>query len=333
MIVDYVEIEILAGRGGDGSVHFVREKFRPKGGPDGGNGGRGGSVVFVADSNLNTLLDFRYSNTYRARAGQPGGGGMKSGKSGEDVLLRAPVGTILRNASDGQPIGDLDIEGKEILVARGGRGGRGNVNFKSATNQTPREFTPGRNGDALRLALELKLIADVGLVGLPNAGKSTLLSRLSAARPKIADYPFTTLEPNLGIVRLGEFRSFVMADIPGIIEGAAGGKGLGLRFLRHIQRTKLLLYMIDCLDPDLEQTLVVLKKEVGDFDTELLKKPTIVALNKVDLLSDEQKNVIVNSVVKDDIMQDVILISGASGEGLKELLIRVERELERIKAS
>ncbi len=325
MFIDYVEIEIEAGRGGDGCVAFVREKFRPKGGPDGGDGGHGGNVILEADSNLGTLLDLRYSNVYRADKGAPGGACNRHGKSGADIVLRAPVGVTLTDLVSGNPLGDLDKHGKQILVARGGRGGKGNTRFKTATNQTPRIARPGTEGAKFRLALELKLFADVGLVGLPNAGKSTLLSRLSAARPKIADYPFTTLKPNLGIVRLGDYRSFVMADIPGIIAGASDGKGLGHRFLRHIQRTKVLLYLID-ISGDIEETLAILRKEVGDFDPDLLRRPSIIALNKIDLLDGDSQNVI--SVLD---KENVIPISGVSGQGLTELLQRIGNELERFK--
>ncbi|MCH7877709.1 MAG: GTPase ObgE [candidate division Zixibacteria bacterium] len=326
MFVDYVEIEVAAGKGGDGCISFRREKFLPKGGPDGGDGGRGGSIEIIADPNLNTLLDFRYSRIYKATSGQQGGGALKSGRSGRDIVLKAPVGTLLKDLNSGQQIGDLDAAGKVVIVARGGRGGKGNVHYKSSTNQTPRKFTPGTAGESLRLALELRLIADVGLVGLPNAGKSTLLSRLSSARPKIADYPFTTLEPNLGIVKLGEFRSFVMADIPGIIEGAAGGKGLGLKFLRHIQRTKIILYMIDITSESHQETLVTLQKELEEFDPVLLKRPSLIVLNKVDLLDSDAQNVICDSASPDNIM-----ISGVSGQGLDELLHRIEDELGRLK--
>lgn len=326
MFVDYVEIEVQAGRGGDGCASFAREKFRPRGGPDGGDGGRGGSVIALADENLNTLLDFRYSNLYRAGKGKQGEGSMKTGKDGADVVLRMPVGSVLKDLTTGQIIGDLDEPGKEIVVARGGRGGKGNVHFKSPVNQAPRQFTEGREGDAFRLAIELKLLADVGLVGFPNAGKSTLLSRLSAARPKIADYPFTTLKPNLGIVRLGEFRSFVMADIPGIIEGAADGKGLGIRFLRHIQRTKILLYLIDVSSEDIQADLATLRGEVGEFDSGLLEKPSIVALNKIDLLSADDKD-----VISSELPNDFLLVSGVSGEGIPELLRRIDDELRKLK--
>jgi GTPase len=331
MFIDYVEIEVIAGRGGDGCVSFVREKFRPKGGPDGGDGGHGGSVILKADENLGTLLDLRYSNVYRADKGKPGSGGNKNGKAGDNIVLRAPVGVTLTECGSGNPMGDLDTHGKEIVVARGGRGGKGNTHFKTATNQTPRIARPGREGDSFRLALELKLFADVGLVGLPNAGKSTLLSRLSAARPKIADYPFTTLKPNLGIVRIGDYRSFVMADIPGIIEGASEGKGLGHQFLRHIQRTKILLYLID-ISGDIESTLAVLRKEVGDFDSDLLRRPSIVALNKVDIFDEESQNVILNFGENSDIAGAEIRISAVSGQGLDELLRRIGNELERLKA-
>jgi len=324
MFVDQVEIQVIAGRGGDGSVAFRREKYEPMGGPCGGDGGRGGDVRMVADPNLSTLLDFRYARVYRAQNGAPGEGGMRSGKDGEDILLRAPVGTIICERESGEVIGDLDQPGKEIRVARGGRGGKGNVHFKSSVNQAPREFTPGKEGEAYFVGLELKLLADVGLVGLPNAGKSTLLSRLSAARPKIADYPFTTLSPNLGIVSLGEYRSFTLADIPGIIEGAAEGKGLGLQFLRHIERSGVLVFLIDATDADLKGTLKLLKDELVQYDPALLSRPSLVAITKADLLDESAQKVIRKRLPK-----EFLLISSVSGLGLDELLKKIGNELER----
>jgi GTP-binding protein len=325
MFIDYVEISIKAGNGGPGCIAFRQEKYVPKGGPDGGDGGRGGSVIFRADANLSTLLDFRYKKDYKAENGDPGQGGLKSGKYGEDIIIRVPVGTIATDLETGQIMTDLSEEGMEIVLARGGKGGRGNNHFKSPTNQTPRRADSGLPGEAFRLSLELKLLADVGLVGLPNAGKSTLLSRLSAARPKIADYPFTTLVPNLGIVRLRELKSFVMADIPGIIEGASEGKGLGLRFLKHIQRTRLIVFLVDILaTEDIESTLAVLKNELTSFDAQLAKRPSLVILTKTDLLDDAQLK-----VISKDINPDYILCSAISGRGIKELLERIESELDK----
>ncbi|MEP0826961.1 MAG: GTPase ObgE [bacterium] len=325
MFIDYAEIEVIAGHGGPGAISFRHEKYVPKGGPDGGNGGRGGSVIFRADSNLATLLDFRYKKIYRAENGQPGQGGLKTGRDGDDIVIRVPVGTLIINLETGQPIADLSQEGKEVLVARGGIGGRGNAQFKSSVNQAPRHAEKGRPGETVKIALELKLLADVGLVGLPNAGKSTLLSRLSDARPKIADYPFTTLVPNLGIVRLREFKSFVLADIPGIIEGAAEGKGLGIQFLKHIQRTRVIIYLIDIFTADdIDKTLEILKNELYQFDRELLKRPHLVVLNKIDLLDPKRLKAISKKV-----SPDYIFCSAQSGAGIKELLNSIEHELDR----
>ncbi len=325
MFIDYAEIEVSAGHGGPGAISFRHEKYVPKGGPDGGNGGRGGNVIFRADSNLATLLDFRYKKVYRAENGQPGQGGLKTGRDGEDIVIRVPVGTLISNFETGQPIADLCQEGKEVLVARGGIGGRGNAQFKSSVNQAPRHADKGRPGETVKIALELKLLADVGLVGLPNAGKSTLLSRLSDARPKIADYPFTTLVPNLGIVRLREFKSFVLADIPGIIEGAAEGKGLGIQFLKHIQRTRVIIYLIDIFTADdIDKTLEILKNELYQFDRELLKRPHLVVLNKIDLMDPKRLKAISKKV-----SPDYIFCSAQSGAGIKELLNSIEHELDR----
>lgn len=325
MFIDYAEIEVSAGHGGPGAISFRHEKYVPKGGPDGGNGGRGGNVIFRADSNLATLLDFRYKKVYRAENGQPGQGGLKTGRDGEDIVIRVPVGTLISNLETGQPVADLSQEGKEVLVARGGIGGRGNAQFKSSVNQAPRHADKGRPGETVKIALELKLLADVGLVGLPNAGKSTLLSRLSDARPKIADYPFTTLVPNLGIVRLREFKSFVLADIPGIIEGAAEGKGLGIQFLKHIQRTRVIIYLIDIFTADdIDKTLEILKNELYQFDRELLKRPHLVVLNKIDLMDPKRLKAISKKV-----SPDYIFCSAQSGAGIKKFLNRIEHELDR----
>jgi len=323
MFVDYAKIEVRSGNGGNGRVSFHREKFIRKGGPDGGNGGRGGDIIFRADSNLTTLLDFRYKKSYRAENGHPGEGSNKTGKSGDNVIIKIPTGTIIKNEETGQIIADMNENGAEFAIARGGRGGHGNDHFKSPTNQTPRNAEEGRPGQNQALILELKLLADVGLVGLPNAGKSTMLAKYSAARPKIADYPFTTLKPNLGIVPLREFKSFVMADIPGIIEGASGGKGLGLQFLKHIQRTRVLVYLIDVYTDDVEETLAVLKNELKEFDPELAKRPSLVVLNKVDLLTGEELK-----VISDKVGAGYILFSAVSGYGEKELLSQIERELD-----
>jgi len=322
MFIDYVEIEVSGGKGGPGCISFLREKYIEKGGPNGGDGGRGGDIIFVADPNLTTLMDFRYRRIYKAKNGRPGEGSNKSGKSADPIIIRVPTGTIIKNMETEQIIVDMGKNGQREVIAIGGDGGRGNTKFKSPINQAPRRADTGKPGEGFKLGLELKLLADVGLVGLPNAGKSTLLSRVSAARPKIANYPFTTLVPNLGIVRLGEFRSFVMADIPGIIEGASDGKGLGIQFLKHIQRTGLILYMVDVTTSDIEETLGTLKEELSNFDPSLTKRPFLIAINKIDLLSDEELLVISKKLDK-----SYILLSAVSGKGEKELLNRIEDEL------
>lgn len=324
MFIDNAEIEVKGGHGGPGCISFRREKNIPKGGPNGGDGGRGGDIIFIADENLTTLYDFRYKRIYKAQNGAPGESSLKTGKSGEDTYIRVPVGTIIKDAETGEPVADLDEQFKKIVVARGGKGGRGNNHFKSSTNKAPRKAEPGRPGEERRLALELKLLADVGLVGLPNAGKSTMLAHLSKARPKIADYPFTTLVPNLGIVPIREFKSFVMADIPGIIEGASDGKGLGIQFLKHIQRTRLILYLIDVFTSDIEQTLEVLKNELSEFDKSLAQRPSLVVLNKIDLLDAKQLKVISK---KYD--ENYILFSGQTGSGTENLISRIEIELDQ----
>ncbi len=288
MLVDYAVINVSGGDGGSGCVSFRREKFVPRGGPDGGNGGKGGDVVLMADPQLSTLLDYRYRQHYRAKRGQHGGGKNKTGASGGDLVLRVPLGTIVKDAETGEVLCELLKPEEHFVVAHGGRGGRGNASFASATHQAPRESQPGEPGEGRRIELELKLIADVGLVGLPNAGKSTLLAAISAARPKIAAYPFTTLEPHLGVVQLSDGRTLVMADIPGIVEGAHEGKGLGLRFLRHIERTRALAYLVpvDCGDPQSEYEL--LRRELAEYSPELAKTIHCVVLSKSDLLPPDQ---------------------------------------------
>lgn len=317
MFVDYAEIEVQAGNGGDGHVSFRREKYVPKGGPDGGDGGKGGDVLVVADVNMSTLLDFKHIRRFKATPGQPGGKRQKSGLDGEDIIIKLPAGTLVKDAGTGEVIIDLKPDTEPFVVAKGGRGGKGNVHFKSPTNQVPRKATPGRPGEQRSLILELKLIADVGLVGYPNAGKSTFLSRISDARPKIADYPFTTLVPNLGIVRTTGYRSFAVADIPGVIEGAHEGKGLGLEFLRHIQRTRVLVYIIDCTDDDPQISFDMLRGELGLFDPELLKKPTIAAVNKIDLLDQKARKKF------ESLPEDWHKISAVTGENVDQLLHRM----------
>lgn len=287
MFVDRVLVNVEAGTGGSGNSSFRREKFVPLGGPDGGDGGRGGDVIVRAERNLATLLDFTYRDTWKAERGQHGEGNNRTGRSGVDIILPVPPGTIIRDADTNELIGEVMNEGDSVLVAKGGRGGKGNAFFVTATHQAPREWQPGEDGDIRKLELELKLIADVGLVGQPNAGKSTLLSVISAARPKIAAYPFTTLSPNLGVVPLSDHRTFVVADIPGIIEGAHEGKGLGHQFLRHIERTRLLAFLIDIESEDWQAEFDLLRNEIASYSDVLAQKPFCVVFTKLDLLGEE----------------------------------------------
>ncbi|MBW7861639.1 MAG: GTPase ObgE [Rhodocyclaceae bacterium] len=290
---DEARIEVVAGDGGNGCASFRREKFIPRGGPDGGDGGRGGSILAVADRNLNTLIDYRYTRCFRAGRGENGGNKDCYGKGAEDIVLRMPVGTVISDLDTGEVIADLDEDGKEVLVARGGRGGLGNLHFKSSVNRAPRKRTMGEEGERRNLHLELKVLADVGLLGMPNAGKSTFIRAVSAARPKVADYPFTTLQPNLGVVRTSEARSFVIADIPGLIEGAAEGAGLGHQFLRHLQRTSLLLHLVDLAPFDPEADPVrdahAIAEELRKYDPGLYEKPRWLVLNKLDLIAEEDR--------------------------------------------
>jgi len=286
MFIDRVVVRVTAGTGGSGASSFRREKFVPMGGPDGGDGGRGGDIIVRADANLATLLDYTYRDSWTAERGEHGMGSNKTGRSGADVVLPVPPGTVIREL-DGEQLGEVLETGDEIVVARGGRGGKGNTFFATATHQAPREWQPGEEGEHRVLELELKLIADVGLVGKPNAGKSTLLSVISAARPKIADYPFTTLSPNLGVVQLTDARTFVVADIPGIIEGAHEGKGLGLQFLRHVERTRLLAVLIPIDAMDWQQEYDDLRREIAAYSPELAAKPHCVVFTKMDLLGED----------------------------------------------
>jgi GTP-binding protein len=286
--VDEARIEVSAGNGGNGAVSFRREKYIPKGGPDGGDGGRGGSVRAVADLNINTLIDYRYARQHRARNGERGRGADQYGKAAEDIVLRMPVGTQIFDEDTGALLADLTAHGQTVVLAQGGQGGLGNLHFKSSTNRAPRQSTPGGEGEARRLHLELKVLADVGLLGMPNAGKSTFIAQVSNARPKIADYPFTTLHPNLGVVRVADEKSFVIADVPGLIEGAAEGAGLGLQFLRHLQRTRLLLHLVDLSPFDETRDAVAdaraIVKELRKYDQALYEKPRWLVLNKLDTL-------------------------------------------------
>jgi GTPase len=332
MFIDFAEIEVIAGNGGKGAVTFRREKYVPKGGPSGGNGGRGGNIILRAHHNLSTLLDFRYKKHYKAQNGGPGGNSLKDGKNGEDIFIEVPVGTLIKDAGSGKILTDLDEDGKEAVIARGGKGGRGNSNFATSTNQAPRFAEPGMEGESRKIILELKLIADVGLVGFPNAGKSTLISKISAARPKIADYPFTTLEPNLGIVRYKDYLSFTVADIPGIIEGAHEGKGLGHQFLRHIERTRILLFLIDITSEDYQKDYKVLLNELKSYSSELVKKKKIVSISKADLAGDiDTKKLKKKKLRNSD--SNLLVFSSATGEGIPELLDFLWRELEHLNTS
>ncbi|MFH6973784.1 GTPase ObgE [Neisseria sp. 23W00296] len=290
--IDEAKIEVAAGRGGNGATSFRREKFVPRGGPDGGDGGRGGSVYAEADENTNTLVEYRFVKRYQAKNGEKGHGSDRYGAGADDIVLKMPVGTLIRDLDTDEIVADLTHHGQRVCLARGGKGGLGNIHFKSSVNRAPKQSTPGEEGEARSLMLELKVLADVGLLGMPNAGKSTLITAVSAARPKIADYPFTTLHPNLGVVRIDENHSFVMADIPGLIEGAAEGAGLGHRFLKHLSRTGLLLHVVDlapfdeATDPAAEALAIV--HELKKYDEELFDKPRWLVLNKLDMLSEEE---------------------------------------------
>jgi GTP-binding protein len=330
---DEALIEVYAGDGGNGSAAFRREKFVPRGGPSGGDGGKGGSIHIVADRNLNTLIDYRYARIFRAPRGENGRGADQYGKGGEDIVLRVPVGTVITDAESGEAIADLAHDGAQAQVAKGGKGGLGNIHFKSSTNRAPRQTTPGEAGERRKLRLELRVLADVGLLGMPNAGKSTLIRAISAARPKVADYPFTTLQPNLGVVRTDVNRSFVVADIPGLIEGAAEGAGLGHRFLRHLQRTRLLLHIVDIaplsddIDPVRDARAIV--GELAKYDPALHAKPRWLVLNKLDLLPEDERAARVKAFVKAYRWKGpVYALSAISGEGTRELVFAIQNWLD-----
>lgn len=316
--IDEARISVKAGNGGNGCLSFRREKYVPKGGPDGGNGGKGGDVIIRADRQLNTLLDFRYTRRYEAQSGVHGQGSRKDGRWGKDTVIRVPCGTMVRDGLTGEELADLVETGAEVIVARGGMGGRGNAEFATPRNRAPRHWEHGSPGEERELVFELKLLADVGLVGFPNAGKSTLISVVSAAKPKIADYPFTTLTPNLGIVRYADDKSFVIADIPGLIEGAHGGKGLGTQFLRHVMRTKVLAFLVEAVSDDPRRDYDVLSRELKQFDPKLLKKPKVVVLTKADLLDVSAKRAIKRISFGPRVA--VHVISAVQGDGVPGLL-------------
>jgi len=326
--IDEAKIQVIAGKGGDGSASFRREKYIPRGGPDGGDGGRGGSVFAVADRNINTLVEFRYSRIFKAQKGENGRGAQCYGKAGEDLSVRVPVGTVFTDINSGEVVADLAEDGQTVCLARGGKGGLGNLHFKSSINRAPRQHTLGEPGEEWELALELKVLADVGLLGMPNAGKSTFIRAVSAARPKVADYPFTTLAPNLGVVRVDSERSFVIADIPGLIEGAAEGAGLGHQFLRHLQRTRLLLHLVDISprweagDPVHEARAIV--EELRKYDQQLYEKPRWLVLNKLDMVDEAEREAVVAKFVADyEWSGPVFAISALDGTGCSALTYAV----------
>jgi GTP-binding protein len=333
--VDEASITVSAGKGGDGSSSFRREKYIPYGGPDGGDGGRGGSVYLEGDSGLNTLVDFRHLRKHKSPNGQGGAGRNMTGKSGEDIFVRVPLGTIATNEETGERLGEVTADGQRLLVARGGKGGLGNLHFKSSTNRAPRQTVPGAPGEERELHLELRVLADVGLLGFPNAGKSTLISAVSAAHPKVADYPFTTLYPNLGVVRIDFDRSFVIADIPGLIEGAAEGTGLGIQFLKHLQRTRVLLHLVEVApmtpEDDPVEQVRLLERELEKFDPGLLDMPRWLVFTKADLMPGEQAQERAEQAVADlGWTAPWALISAVTKSGTGELMNRVSAELERL---
>lgn len=316
--IDTANIHIKAGDGGNGHISFRREKFVPKGGPDGGDGGDGGDVIIHADRQLGTLLDLTYNRKYNAENAQHGGTSRCTGRSGKDTIIRVPAGTIIRDRTTGEQIADMDTDGQQMVVAKGGRGGRGNQHFATSTNQTPRHAEPGTEGEEADLELELKLLADVGLVGFPNVGKSTLIANISAARPKIADYHFTTLVPNLGLVRAGDFRSFTVADIPGLIEGAHEGKGLGHQFLRHVERTTVLLFLIDAQSEKPQSDLKILLNELGSYEPAMLEKQRMIVVSRIDTLTDDERAAYTKSPFTKK--HKPMFISGITHEGLPALV-------------
>lgn len=348
--IDEARIEVVAGKGGNGSASMRREKFVPRGGPDGGDGGRGGSVWAVADENINTLVEYRFVKKYQAKNGENGRGADCYGKSGADIVLKMPVGTVIIDDDTGQLLADLAQHGQKVVLAQGGKGGLGNIHFKSSTNRAPRQFTHGEAGEVRAYRLELKVLADVGLLGLPNAGKSTLIRAVSAARPKVADYPFTTLHPNLGVVRLDENQSFVMADIPGLIEGAAEGAGLGHRFLKHLARTGLLLHVVDIAPFDDTENPVEAAKAIVDelkkYDEALYNKPRWLVLNKIDMIDEHEREARVAAFLSawgesfpepdpfhyDPFAPRYFVLSGLAGEGTRELCFAIQAHLNAMKA-
>ena len=330
--VDEANIKVQAGDGGNGCISFRREKFIPFGGPDGGDGGFGGSVWLVADEGLNTLVDFRHQRSFKAKRGENGMGSQMYGKGGEDTTIRVPVGTMITNVDTDEVIGDLTSHGQRMLVAQGGKGGLGNIHFKTSVNRAPRKATPGTPGEARELKLELRLLADVGLLGFPNAGKSTFIRAVSAATPRVADYPFTTLHPNLGVVSLGTDQSFVIADIPGLIEGASEGAGLGIQFLRHVARTSLLLHIVDVAPidgSDVAAQVRAIEQELQKFNPELLERPRWLVLNKADMLAEDERQAVAEKIVAElDWTQPWFLVSAIARENTMAVCQQVQRFFE-----
>ena len=335
--IDEARIQVSAGNGGNGVVSFRREKYEPEGGPNGGDGGRGGSVYAVADRNLNTLIEFRYTRKFAAQRGENGGSSDCYGKGGDDIVLHMPVGTVLTDSNSGEIVADLSTDGQRILIAKGGKGGLGNIHFKSSTNRAPRQCTKGEPGEERELRLELRVLADVGLLGLPNAGKSTFIRAVSAARPKVADYPFTTMHPNLGVVRVSENKSFVIADIPGLIEGAADGAGLGIRFLKHLARTRVLLHIVDLapLDPDADPVhdARAIVGELEKYSPELAAKPRWLVLNKLDLIPEEERaQRVADFLAAYGATAETphFTVSAISGDGCKTITYALQDALEKL---
>ncbi|WP_301101232.1 Obg family GTPase CgtA [Propionivibrio sp.] len=335
--IDEAKIYVAAGDGGNGAATFRREKYEPEGGPNGGDGGRGGSVYAVADRNLNTLIEFRYSRKFLAQRGGNGASSDCYGKGGDDITLHVPVGTVIADVNSDKIVADLDVDGKTVLIAKGGRGGLGNIHFKSSINRAPRQFTKGEPGEERDLRMELRVLADVGLLGLPNAGKSTFIRAVSAARPKVADYPFTTMHPNLGVVRVNENKSFVIADVPGLIEGAAEGAGLGIRFLKHLARTRVLLHIVDLAPPDPEADPVhdarAIVRELEKYSPELAAKPRWLVLNKLDLIPEDERDQRVSDFLTaygDGDNAPFFRISAISGEGCRPLIYKLQDALDTL---
>jgi len=334
--IDEAKIFVAAGDGGNGIASFRREKYVPMGGPDGGDGGRGGSVYAVADRNINTLVEYRFTRKLLAQRGENGGSADCYGKGGDDIVLHMPVGSVITDLTTGEVIADLDVDGKRVLIAKGGKGGLGNIHFKSSVNRAPRQCTKGEPGEERDLKIELRVLADVGLLGLPNAGKSTFIRAVSAAKPKVADYPFTTLHPNLGVVRVAENKSFVIADIPGLIEGAADGAGLGVRFLKHLARTRVLLHIVDLAPPDPEADPVHDAKsivaELEKYSPELAARPRWLILNKIDLIPEDEREERIRAFREDygDTESPCFCISAISGDGCRPLIFALHEALQKL---